>query len=244
MANHVLQKLGSMFTAAILCASCLPFGSVSAAGNNTADADISETIPNLVKSPEQLVQDAERGDFLTLSYATLLDCAYSGAGYASTFSEKNQTLLDVDHSGRIDSTDIFLLMYWCAYQGATGDYTEDSITFLGEWDARKRLCHNRDHTAGNDALYNGRDHDHCRSGNHCLLRQHSGNYRRHDRDNCCANNGDNNYYHNYDNYDRSHHNDNDYHHNEPWRCMGAKGFLPWRGRFQVSDQHRLEGGKG
>ena len=68
MANHVLQKLGSMFTAAILCASCLPFGSVSAAGNNTADADISETIPNLVKSPEQLVQDAERGDFLTLSY--------------------------------------------------------------------------------------------------------------------------------------------------------------------------------
>ena len=38
MANHVLQKLGSMFTAAILCASCLPFGSVSAAGNNTADA--------------------------------------------------------------------------------------------------------------------------------------------------------------------------------------------------------------
>ena len=24
MANHVLQKLGSMFTAAILCASCLP----------------------------------------------------------------------------------------------------------------------------------------------------------------------------------------------------------------------------
>ena len=29
MANHVLQKLGSMFTAAILCASCLPFGSVS-----------------------------------------------------------------------------------------------------------------------------------------------------------------------------------------------------------------------
>lgn len=71
MANHVLQKLGSMFTAAILCASCLPFGSVSAAGNNTADADISETIPNLVKSPEQLVQDAERGDFLTLSYATL-----------------------------------------------------------------------------------------------------------------------------------------------------------------------------
>ena len=64
MANHVLQKLGSMFTAAILCASCLPFGSVSAAGNNTADADISETIPNLVKSPEQLVQDAERGDFL------------------------------------------------------------------------------------------------------------------------------------------------------------------------------------
>lgn len=31
MANHVLQKLGSMFTAAILCASCLPFGSVSAA---------------------------------------------------------------------------------------------------------------------------------------------------------------------------------------------------------------------
>ena len=130
MANHVLQKLGSMFTAAILCASCLPFGSVSAAGNNTADADISETIPNLVKSPEQLVQDAERGDFLTLSYATLLDCAYFGAGYASTFSEKNQTLLDVDHSGRIDSTDIFLLMYWCAYQGATGDYTEDSITFL------------------------------------------------------------------------------------------------------------------
>ena len=135
MANHVLQKLGSMFTAAILCASCLPFGSVSAAGNNTADADISETIPNLVKSPEQLVQDAERGDFLTLSYATLLDCAYFGAGYASTFSEKNQTLLDVDHSGRIDSTDIFLLMYWCAYQGATGDYTEDSITFLSEWDA-------------------------------------------------------------------------------------------------------------
>ena len=134
MANHVLQKLGSMFTAAILCASCLPFGSVSAAGNNTADADISETIPNLVKSPEQLVQDAERGDFLTLSYATLLDCAYFGAGYASTFSEKNQTLLDVDHSGRIDSTDIFLLMYWCAYQGATGDYTEDSITFLSEWD--------------------------------------------------------------------------------------------------------------
>lgn len=90
MANHVLQKLGSMFTAAILCASCLPFGSVSAAGNNTADADISETIPNLVKSPEQLVQDAERGDFLTLSYATLLDCAYFGAGYASTFSEKNR----------------------------------------------------------------------------------------------------------------------------------------------------------
>lgn len=134
MANHVLQKLGSMFTAAILCASCLPFGSVSAAGNNTADADISETIPNLVKSPEQLVQDAERGDFLTLSYATLLGCAYFGAGYASTFSEKNQTLLDVDHSGRIDSTDIFLLMYWCAYQGATGDYTEDSITFLSEWD--------------------------------------------------------------------------------------------------------------
>ena len=233
MANHVLQKLGSMFTAAILCASCLPFGSVSAAGNNTADADISETIPNLVKSPEQLVQDAERGDFLTLSYATLLDCAYFGAGYASTFSEKNQTLLDVDHSGRIDSTDIFLLMYWCASQGATGDNTEASITVLSEWDPA-----------------NG-------SGNHCLLRQHSGNYRRHDRDNCCANNGDNNYDNNYydhhdnydrshhhDNYDRSHHNDNDYHHNEPWRRMGAKGFLPWRGRFQVSDQHRLEGGKG
>lgn len=90
MANHVLQKLGSMFTAAILCASCLPFGSVSAAGNNTADADISETIPNLVKSPEQLVQDAERGDFLTLSYATLLDSPIPAPAMRPLFPRKTR----------------------------------------------------------------------------------------------------------------------------------------------------------
>ena len=43
--------------------------------------------------------------------------------------------MDVDHSGAIDSADIFLLMYWCAYFGAYGKHTDEALAFLQKWDA-------------------------------------------------------------------------------------------------------------
>ena len=116
MANKFFRKLNGLLTAAALCVSCLPFGGMLSA----SAADVQETIPGMTQSPEQLIQEADRGDFLTLGYAVMLECSYGGVGFASTLSEKNSVLLDVDHSGAIDSADIFLLMYWCAYFGAYG----------------------------------------------------------------------------------------------------------------------------
>ena len=131
MANKFFRKLNGLLTAAALCVSCLPFGGMLSA----SAADVQETIPGLTQSPEQLIQEADRGDFLTLGYAVMLECSYGGVGFASTLSEKNSALLDVDHSGAIDSTDIFLLMYWCAYFGAYGKHTDEALAFLQEWDA-------------------------------------------------------------------------------------------------------------
>lgn len=131
MANKFFRKLNGLLTAAALCVSCLPFGGMLSA----SAADVQETIPGMTQSPEQLIQEADRGDFLTLGYAVMLECSYGGVGFASTLSEKNSALLDVDHSGAIDSADIFLLMYWCAYFGAYGRYTDEALAFLQEWDA-------------------------------------------------------------------------------------------------------------
>ena len=131
MANKFFRKLNGLLTAAALCVSCLPFGGMLSA----SAADVQETIPGMTQSPEQLIQEADRGDFLTLGYAVMLECSYGGVGFASTLSEKNSVLLDVDHSGAIDSADIFLLMYWCAYFGAYGKYTDEALAFLQEWDA-------------------------------------------------------------------------------------------------------------
>ncbi|ERJ93997.1 glycosyl hydrolase family 25 [Ruminococcus callidus ATCC 27760] len=131
MANKFFRKLNGLLTAAALCVSCLPFGGMLSA----SAADVQETIPGMTQSPEQLIQEADRGDFLTLGYAVMLECSYGGVGFASTLSEKNSALLDVDHSGAIDSADIFLLMYWCAYFGAYGKHTDEALAFLQEWDA-------------------------------------------------------------------------------------------------------------
>ena len=131
MANKFFRKLNGLLTAAALCVSCLPFGGMLSA----SAADVQETIPGMTQSPEQLIQEADRGDFLTLGYAVMLECSYGGVGFASTLSEKNSVLLDVDHSGAIDSADIFLLMYWCAYFGAYGKHTDEALAFLQEWDA-------------------------------------------------------------------------------------------------------------
>ena len=55
----------------------------------------------------------------------MLYCAHHGAGHADyTFTEypelENALLekLDVDHNGKLDSTDVFLMMYYVACNGA------------------------------------------------------------------------------------------------------------------------------
>ena len=89
----------------------------------------------MTQSPEQLIQEADRGDFLTLGYAVMLECSSAVWDLLPRSPKKNSVLLDVDHSGAIDSADIFLLMYWCAYFGAYGRYTDEALAFLQEWDA-------------------------------------------------------------------------------------------------------------
>lgn len=84
MANKFFRKLNGLLTAAALCVSCLPFGGMLSA----SAADVQETIPGMTQSPEQLIQEADRGDFLTLGYAVMLECSYGGVGFASTLSEK------------------------------------------------------------------------------------------------------------------------------------------------------------
>lgn len=86
MANKFFRKLNGLLTAAALCVSCLPFGGMLSA----SAADVQETIPGMTQSPEQLIQEADRGDFLTLGYAVMLECSYGGVGFASTLSEKKQ----------------------------------------------------------------------------------------------------------------------------------------------------------
>lgn len=71
MANKFFRKLNGLLTAAALCVSCLPFGGMLSA----SAADVQETIPGMTQSPEQLIQEADRGDFLTLGYAVMLDAA-------------------------------------------------------------------------------------------------------------------------------------------------------------------------
>ena len=85
MANKFFRKLNGLLTAAALCVSCLPFGGMLSA----SAADVQETIPGMTQSPEQLIQEADRGDFLTLGYAVMLECSYGGVGFASTLSEKS-----------------------------------------------------------------------------------------------------------------------------------------------------------
>ena len=67
MANKFFRKLNGLLTAAALCVSCLPFGGMLSA----SAADVQETIPGMTQSPEQLIQEADRGDFLTLGYAVM-----------------------------------------------------------------------------------------------------------------------------------------------------------------------------
>lgn len=68
----------------------------------------------------------------------MLYCAHHGAGHADyTFTEypelENALLekLDVDHNGKLDSTDVFLMMYYVACNGSrhSGSLGGFDITF-------------------------------------------------------------------------------------------------------------------
>lgn len=121
MAHPFFKKIAGILTAATLCASCLPLNSIPASADKFS-------------SPEEMLLQTKHDDFLAISYILLLEYANISVGYESTFSLKHQILLDVDNSGTIDTMDAYIILTWCAYQGAYGTLTSDAEAFLAQWD--------------------------------------------------------------------------------------------------------------